>query len=146
MAKGKAKPRDQKPIEQIIWEAANRLRGKVETGEYKHVVLSMIFLKYANDRFDEHRAQMKANGQEAFLELMPFYQKDNVFYIPECARWAYIMENAKQPDIATKIDTALKEIEKKNPVLDGALPDNYYSRLHMETRDLASLIDLVNGI
>ena len=56
-------------------------------------VLSMIFLKYANDRFDEHRAQMKANGQEAFLEMMPFYTKDNVFYIPECARWAYIMEN-----------------------------------------------------
>jgi type I restriction enzyme M protein len=46
----------------------------------------MIFLKYANDRFDEHRQQMIANGQQAFLEMMPFYIKDNVFYIPECAR------------------------------------------------------------
>ncbi len=93
MARGTAKPKEQKPIEQILWDAANKLRGKVEPAEYKHVVLSMIFLKYANDRFDEHRAQMKANGQEAFLEMMPFYTKDNVFYIPECARWAYIMEN-----------------------------------------------------
>lgn len=146
MARGKAKPKEQKPIEQILWDAANKLRGKVEPAEYKHVVLSMIFLKYANDRFDEHRAQMKANGQEAFLEMMPFYTKDNVFYIPECARWSYIMENAKQSDIAIKIDTALHEIEQKNPALEGALPDNYYSRLHMDPSGLSSLIDLINGI
>ncbi|MBR0249152.1 MAG: N-6 DNA methylase [Synergistaceae bacterium] len=146
MAKATTKQKEQKPIEQILWDAANKLRGKVEPAEYKHVVLSMIFLKYANDRFDEHRAQMKANGQEAFLEMMPFYTKDNVFYIPECARWSYIMKNAKQSDIAIKIDTALHEIEQKNPALEGALPDNYYSRLHMDPSGLSSLIDLINGI
>ena len=146
MAKRTAKPKEQKPIEQILWDAANKLRGKVEPAEYKHVVLSMIFLKYANDSFDAHRAQMKANGQEAFLEMMPFYQKDNVFYIPECARWAYIMENAKKAEIAIIIDTALHEIEQKNPTLAGALPDNYYSRLHMDPSGLSSLIDLINGI
>ena len=146
MARGTAKPKEQKPIEQTLWDAANKLRGKVEPAEYKHVVLSMIFLKYANDRFDEHREQMIANGQQAFLEMMPFYTKDNVFYIPECARWAFIMKNAKQPDIAIKIDTALHEIEMKNPALEGALPDNYYSRLHMDPSGLSSLLDLINGI
>ena len=140
------KNKEQKPIEQTLWDAANKLRGKVEPAEYKHVVLSMIFLKYANDRFSEHREQMIANGQKAFLEMMPFYQKDNVFYIPECARWDFIMKNAKQPDIAIKIDTALHEIEMKNPALEGALPDNYYSRLHMDTSGLSSLLDLINGI
>lgn len=146
MVKSTAKPKNEKPIEQILWDAANKLRGKVESAEYKHVVLSMIFLKYANDRFFAHREQMKANNQEAFLEMMPFYEKDNVFYIPECARWSYIMENAKQPDIAVKIDTALHEIEIKNPSLAGALPDNYYSRLHMDPSGLSSLIDHINGI
>lgn len=146
MAKGSNKNREQKPIEQTLWDAANKLRGKVEPAEYKHVVLSMIFLKYANDRFSEHRDQMIANGQEAFLEMMPFYQKDNVFYIPECARWDFIMKNAKQQDIAIKIDTALHEIEIKNPALEGALPDNYYSRLHMDPSGLSSLLDLINGI
>ena len=140
----KAKPKEQKPIEQTLWDAANKLRGKVEPAEYKHVVLSLIFLKYANDRFDEHRQQMIANGQQAFLEMMPFYTKDNVFYIPECARWQFIMKNAKQPDIAVKIDTALHEIEMKNPALAGALPDNYYSRLHMDPSGLSSLLDLIN--
>ena len=146
MAKGNNKNKEQKPIEQTLWDAANKLRGKVEPAEYKHVVLSMIFLKYANDRFSEHREQMITNGQEAFLEMMPFYQKDNVFYIPECARWDFIMKNAKQPDIAIKIDTALHEIEMKNPALEGALPDNYYSRLHMDPSGLSSLLDLINGI
>ena len=146
MARGEKKAKEQKPIEQTIWDAANKLRGKVEPAEYKHVVLSMIFLKYANDRFNDHREQMIAAGQQAFLEMMPFYTKDNVFYIPECARWAFIMENAKQPDIAIKIDTALHEIEMKNPTLEGALPDNYYSRLHMDPSGLSSLLDLINGI
>ena len=146
MARKTTKTKEQKPIEQLLWDAANKLRGKVEPSEYKHVVLSMIFLKYANDRFDEHRSQMIANGQEAFLEMMPFYTKDNVFYIPETSRWKYIMENAKQDDIAVKIDTALHDIETKNPSLTGALPDNYYSRLHMDPSGLASLIDLINGI
>ena len=145
MAKAK-KVKDEKSIEQTIWDSANKLRGAVEPSEYKHVVLSLIFLKYANDRFEQHRQGMIAAGQQAFLEMMPFYVKDNVFFIPECARWAYIMENAKQPDIAIKIDTALHEIETKNASLAGALPDNYYSRLHLDANCLASLLDLINGV
>ena len=64
-----------------------------------------------------------------------------MFYLPEESRWSYIIENAKQDDIALKIDTALFTIEKNNPALKGALPDNYYSRLHFDTAKLASLLD-----
>ena len=140
------KVKEQKSIEQTIWSAADKLRGAVEPSEYKHVVLSLIFLKYANDKFDEHRQKMIDAGQSAFLEMLPFYVKDNVFFIPECARWSFIMENAKQADIAIKIDTALHEIESKNSSLSGALPDNYYSRLHLDAGCLSSLLDLINGI
>ena len=138
--------KEEKSLEQTIWDSANKLRGAVEPSEYKHVVLSLIFLKYANDKFDEHRKKMIENNQQAFLEMLPFYTKDNVFFIPECARWAFIMKNAKQPDIAIRIDTALHEIEAKNATLAGALPDNYYSRLHLDAGCLSSLLDLINGI
>lgn len=141
-----AKAKVEKSLEQTIWDSANKLRGAVEPSEYKHVVLSLIFLKYANDKFAEHRKKMIENNQQAFLEMMPFYIKDNVFFIPECARWDYLMKNAKQSDIAIKIDTALHEIETKNPSLAGALPDNYYSRLHLDSGCLSSLLDLINGI
>ncbi|MBQ9812780.1 MAG: N-6 DNA methylase [Thermoguttaceae bacterium] len=135
------KSKEEKSIEQTIWDEANKLRGKVEPSEYKHVVLSLIFLKYANDRFDAHREQMIANGQQLFLELRPFYASDNVFYVPECSRWAFIMASKSQPDIAIRIDTALHELEKENPALKDALPDNYFSRLRMDSDGLSSLLD-----
>lgn len=136
----------QKSLEATLWDACNKLRGSVEPSEYKHVMLSLIFLKYANDKFDEQRKKLVASGKGAFLEMLPFYTKDNVFFIPECARWNYLMEQAKQEDIAIKIDTALHEIELKNASLAGALPDNYYSRLGLDSNVLSSLLDKMNGI
>lgn len=133
-------------MEAALWDACNKMRGSVEPSEYKHIMLSLIFLKYANDKFDEQREKMIAEGKQAFLEMLPFYQKDNVFFIPECARWTYLMKESKQDDIAIKIDTALHEIEIKNPSLAGALPDNYYSRLSLDSNVLSSLLDKMNGI
>jgi len=70
----------------------------------------------------------------------------NIFYLPEEARWSYIIEHSKQADIALKIDTALHTIEKNNPALKGALPDNYFSRLNMDVSKLAALLDTINNI
>lgn len=135
-----------KKLEEQLWDTAEQLRGPVEAHEYKHVVLSLIFLKFANDKFAERRRELIAEGHEAYIELVPFYAKNNVFYIPEEARWEFIMQNAKQNDIAIKIDNALAEIEKKNPSLTGALPENYYSRLGLPINTLAALLDVVNGV
>lgn len=43
-----AKKAQTKSTEEILWDSANKLRGSVEPSEYKHVVLSLIFLKFAN--------------------------------------------------------------------------------------------------
>jgi type I restriction enzyme M protein len=56
------------------------------------------------------------------------------------------MQRAKQSDIALLIDTALHTIEKDNKSLRGALPDNYFSRLGLDTAKLASLLDTINDI
>jgi type I restriction enzyme M protein len=69
-----------------------------------------------------------------------------VFFLPEQARWSYIQQQMKQDDIAVKIDTALHTVEKNNPSLKGALPDNYFSRLGLVSSKLASLIDTINNI
>ena len=82
----------EKSIEETLWESANKLRGSVEPSEYKHVVLSLIFLKYANDRFLERRNELIADGKEAFVEQAVFYNAKNVFYLNETSRWSYIME------------------------------------------------------
>lgn len=141
-----AKAKKEKSIEEALWESANKLRGAVEPSEYKHVVLSLIFLKFVSDKFEERREELKNEGKEKYIEMIDFYTMKNVFYLPEESRWSYIMSNSKQSDIALKIDTALSTIEKKNPALKGALPDNYYSRLGMDVSKLASLLDEINNI
>ena len=140
------KEQKEKSIEETLWDSANKLRGSVEPSEYKHVVLSLIFLKYAYDRFLERRNELIANNKDAFIDQPVFYNAKNVFYLNEISRWDYLMENAKQNDIAIKIDTALAQVEKDNPSLKGALPSNYYSGLGLDRTKLASLLDVIGKI
>lgn len=139
MAK-QAKPKPTKSMEAALWESANKLRGAVEPAEYKHVVLSLIFLKYAGDRFEQRKQELMDQGLKEYVDTVEFYTAENVFYLPENCRWSYIMENAKQPNIFQIIDDALSNIEKKNKQLAGALPNNYYSNLGLDKTKFASLL------
>jgi type I restriction enzyme M protein len=141
-----AKQKKEKSIEETLWDSANKLRGTVESSEYKHVVLSLIFLKFASDKFEERRQELIDEGKEKFIEMVDFYTMKNVFFLPKESRWSYIIENSKQDDIALKIDTALHTVEKNNPALKGALPDNYFSRLNMDVSKLSALLDTINNI
>ena len=143
MVKQKVK---EKAIEETLWQSCDKLRGSVEPAEYKHVVLGLIFLKFASDKFVERRKQLISEGKEKYVEMKDFYAMKNVFYLEEISRWSYIIKNAKQNDISLKIDTALNTIEKNNAALKGALPDNYFSRLALDKTKLASLLDTVNDI
>ena len=134
----------EKSIEETLWESANKLRGSVEPSEYKHVVLSLIFLKYANDRFTERRNELVADGKEAFADNPVFYNAKNVFYLEPESRWDFLIENAKQNDISIKIDKALAKVEQNNPTLKGALPSNYYAGLSLDRTKLAALLDEIN--
>ena len=146
MARAASAPKKEISMEEALWKSADKLRGSVEPAEYKHVVLSLFFLKFASDKFEAQRKAISEKYGEKFVDNIAFYTKDNVFFLPEISRWSFIMENAKQDDIALKIDTALYTIEKANPALKGALPDNYYSRLHIDTAKLASLLDEIDKI
>ncbi len=135
-----------KAIEVALWDAANKLRGSVEPAEYKHVVLGLIFLKFASDKFEEHRTKLITEGKEKYIEMADFYNMNNVFFLEETSRWSYLIKKSKQNDIALLIDTALHTIEKNNKALKGALPDNYFSRLGLDVTKLASLLDTINDI
>jgi len=145
-ASGTSAAKGDKSIEQSLWDTANKLRGSVESSEYKHVVLSLIFLKFASDKFERRRAQLIAEGSEQYVDMVEFYAMRNVFYLPEKSRWRYVQQNARQADIALKVDTALATIEKTNKALAGALPDNYSSRLGLDPAKLSSLIDSIDDI
>ncbi|MBM3305479.1 MAG: SAM-dependent DNA methyltransferase [Candidatus Aminicenantes bacterium] len=146
MAKRQAVKKNTKSIEETLWDSADKLRGSVEPSEYKHVVLALIFLKFASDRFEHRRAELIAEGKEKYADMVEFYAMKNVFFLPEESRWSFLVKNAKQNDIAVKIDTALHTAEKTNKALQGALPDNYFSRLNLDVSKLAALLDTINNI
>ena len=141
-----AAKKKEKSFEETLWDAANKLRGSVESSEYKHIVLSLIFLKFISDTFEKQRQKLIDAGLEKHIDMVPAYTKDNVFYLPPESRWSFVQQNAKQEDIALKIDTALSTIEKTNKALQGALPDNYFSRLGLDVSKLSALIDVINNI
>ena len=142
----KKKPDAKKSFEQTLWDTADKLRGTVESSEYKHVVLSLIFLKFVSDRFEARRQEIIDEGHEDHVDMVEFYTMKNVFYLPKKSRWSTIVKQAKQDDIAVRIDSALHAVEKNNPSLKGALPDNYFSRMGIDVAKLAALIDSINNI
>ena len=79
------------------------------------MVLSLIFLKYAHDRFTERRNELVAEGKEAFVDNPVFYNAKNVFYLEPESRWDFLIENAKQNDIAIKIDKVLGRWSRATP-------------------------------
>jgi type I restriction enzyme M protein len=70
-------------------------------------VLSLIFLKFVSDKFEARKQALIAEGQDAHVDMVEFYTMKNVFYLPEHARWNTLQKQAKQDDIAIKIDTVL---------------------------------------
>ena len=87
-------------LEKTLWQAADKLRNNMDAAEYKHVVLGLIFLKYISDAFDELYQKLEATKHEtgADPEDKDEYKAENVFFVPQDARWAYLQSKAKQPN------------------------------------------------
>lgn len=144
-----------KSLEATLWDAAEEQRGKVEPGEYKHVVLGLIFLKYVSDTFMVRHAELARlvndpesdyfmpsdDAKRSVLEDRDEYTAEGVFWIPDGHRWDDLRKAAKQPDIGKRIDSAMEAIERENPALRGVLPKTY-ARQELLPEMLGGLIDV----
>ncbi|MEN6553880.1 MAG: class I SAM-dependent DNA methyltransferase [Methanobacterium sp.] len=131
-------------FEQKLWASADKLRNNMDAAEYKHVVLGLIFLKYISDAFLEVHEGLEAD-EYADPEDKDEYIALNVFWVPTVARWNYLQNRAKQPDIGKLIDDAMDAIEKDNPNLKGVLPKDY-AREALDKKSLGGIIDLIGTI
>ncbi|MCD4844797.1 MAG: type I restriction-modification system subunit M [Methanosarcinales archaeon] len=147
MAKNNNKTQEE-PLENQLWKAADKLRKNIDAAEYKHIVLGLIFLKYISDAFEGlYQELQKGEGDYAGAdpEDRDEYKAENVFFVPEIARWSYLQAKAKQPQIGKDVDDAMDAIEKENPSLKGVLP-KVYARGNLDPTSLGGLIDLVGNI
>ena len=146
-----AKPKENKteePIEKQLWKAADKLRKNIDAAEYKHIVLGLIFLKYISDAFEELHTKLKSGKGDyagADPEDKDEYKAENVFFVPEKARWSYLQSKAKLPVIGKEVDNAMDAIEKDNPSLKDVLP-KVFARGNLDPTSLGGLIDLVGNI
>jgi len=129
-----------------LWRMADTLRGSMDAAEYKHVVLGLIFLKYISDAFEELHAQLEAErDQGADPEDPDEYRAKNVFWVPKEARWSFLRNQARQPNIGQLVDDAMDAIERDNPTLKGVLPRDY-ARPMLDKQRLGQIIDLISNI
>ncbi|MAG61233.1 N-6 DNA methylase [Candidatus Pacearchaeota archaeon] len=140
-------------FEADLWKSANKLRGSIESSQYKHIALGLMFLKYISDSFEERRKELEKRMDD---NKDPLYEQDKdereeilddpdryggVFYIPEKARWTYLQKQVNNKDLPTLLDNAMEIVENSNKkLLNNVLPKVFVrSRIHYE-----SLGELVN--
>jgi type I restriction enzyme M protein len=111
-------------FEATLWQAADKLRNNLDAAAYKHIVLGLIFLKYISDAFEE---------------------RQNLFRVPEEARWSHLQAQARQPGLGNRIDDAMAALERDNPSLKGVLPKEY-ARPGLDTQRLGELVDLIGTL
>ena len=131
-------------FEETLWKSADKLRGSMDSAEYKYVVLGLIFMKYISDKFETKYEELVEEG-DGFEEDRDEYEAENIFWVPKEARWSYLKDNAKDPKICQIIDDAMILIEKENSTLAGVL-DKRYARPELDKRRLGELIDLISTI
>lgn len=131
-------------FEDKIWKAADVLRGNLNAAEYEGVVLGLIFLKYISDKFEEKYQELLAD-EYADPEDKDEYMAENIFFVPQEARWSVIAGMAHTPEVGLTIDAALEAIEQNNESLRGVLPKNF-ARPELDKRRLGEVVDLFTNI
>jgi type I restriction enzyme M protein len=132
--------RDQlKQLEADLWSAADNLRANsdLKSSEYATPVLGLIFLKFADNNYRRHEAEIiaeyqKLKGTRREKTISDIAIEQCGFYLPDHARYDYLLKLPEEKDIAKALKDAMKAVEQYKPELEGVLPKDEYFRL---TRD-----------
>ena len=92
-------------FEKQIWDAACELWGHIPAADYRKVIVGLIFLRYIGSAFEKRFEELVREG-DGFENDPDAYEEDNIFFVPEAARWAKIAAEAHTPEIGTVIDVA----------------------------------------
>lgn len=131
-------------FEKQIWDAACVLWGHIPAAEYRKVIIGLIFLRYISSAFEKKYEALVAEG-DGFEDDRDAYVEDNIFFVPEKARWGTIASAAHTPEIGTVIDDAMRAIEEENRSLKNVLPKNYASP-DLDKRVLGDVVDLFTNM
>jgi len=141
---------DIKQLENRLWEAADHLRANssLRLNEFAEPVLGLIFLKFADVKFSSAKKDIEEESRKTDSKRQrPItaedYQSRGVLYIPEGARFSYLISLPEGTDMGKSVNDAMKEIESENKDLAGILPKNYNL---LDSRSIITLLKNLNHI
>ena len=130
------KKEELKQLERDLWAAADNLRANsdLKASEYSTPVLGLIFLKFADNKYRQHEGEIlkqyeKLKGTRREKPISDIAIEKCGFYLPDHARYRYLLELPEDKDIANAIKKAMAAIEEYKPELEGILPQDEYHRL-----------------
>jgi type I restriction enzyme M protein len=138
-------PIDLNDLENRLWSAADQLWANtgLKPSEFSNPVLGLIFLRYAEKRFHEAEAKLVADGLNA-SEIEKFdYQAEGALFLPETARFSYLLDLAEGHDIGKAINEAMAAVEAENEELKGVLPRSYGK---LDNKVLVELLRLMSSL
>lgn len=125
-----------KQLEKDLWSAADNLRANsdLKSSEYSTPVLGLIFLKFADNKYalaekEIIKEHAKLRGTRREKPISEIAIEKCGFYLPDHARYDYLLNLPGEQNIAKKIKEAMQDIEKYKTELDGVLPKDEYLRL-----------------
>lgn len=130
-------------FEKQIWDAACVLWGHIPAAEYRQVIIGLIFLKYISTAFEARRQELIAEDDDP--EDRDAYLEENIFFVPQAARWSTISAFSHKPEIGIKLDEAMEAIEEENKSLKGVLPENY-AKSDLDKKVLSDVVDIFTNI
>ncbi|MCD6381430.1 MAG: N-6 DNA methylase [Candidatus Aenigmarchaeota archaeon] len=135
-------------LEKKLWSAADSLRANsnLKSHEYSVPVLGLIFLRFVDGKFSAVEKELKERykGSRSGDKLTPtHFQAEGVMYLPEEARYSYLLNLPESENIGHALNEAMKLIEKYNKNLEGVLPKTYAK---LENDILFTLLKTFSGI
>lgn len=131
-------------FEKEIWDAACVLWGHIPAADYRKVIIGLIFLKYVSGAFEQRYNEL-LNDEYGDENDRDEYIAENVFFVPEEARWSKIADSAHSPEIGMVLDNAMRAIEKENESLKNVLP-KIYANPDLDKRVLGEVVDIFTNI
>lgn len=121
------KTTDLAKVRATLWAAADELRAnsKLTPGQYRDPVLGLVFLAYAENRFESVRSEVEAKATARNPATTADYKAKAVLYVPWESRLSYLVDLPESDDIGKAVDEAIKGIEAVNPELKDILPRGY---------------------
>ena len=125
-----------KQLKDNLWHAADVLRSgaHLAANKYGQPILGLIFLRYADILYKQHKTEIdseyeKLKGSRRERSIKDISIEKCGFYLPECAYYDYINDAPDTAEKASLVKTAMEEIEKHNPNMEGVLPKDVYGQL-----------------